>query len=223
MPELNLGAKQNEALPLYLTVKTVSGDLIDQPINNPIIMITYIDPTTNIRKIAVNRTLMIEIEPGRYFYVWRIAKDETCVTHRITMSAIIENNEEIATDESYLAQDLRDVNPTFAININIIAGSEICYPEVMSRCPRCRPHPHITRAHGKEVDIGLDDYALEGVFRFGEYPNQVVDRRVVGRYSYTYGTGTGVPSEMPGGGPAQRPGDPASNHTRYTNRQNYRY
>lgn len=223
MPELNIGAKQGEALPLYLTVKSVEGDMIDQPLNNPTIMITYIDRSTGARNVSVNTTAMNEIELGRYFYVWRIAKEEPCIVHTVLMKAVIEDREKIATDESYIVSGLQDVNPTFAININIVQCHDVCYPEVMSKSPRCRPHPHITRAHGKEVDIGLDDYALEGVFRFGEFPNQVVDRRVVGRYSYTYGTGTGVPSEMPGGGSAPRPGNPTSNYTRYRDRQGYRY
>jgi hypothetical protein len=223
MPELNLGAKQGDALPLYLTVKTIGGDMVDQPLNNPTIMITYIEPNTNVRKVSASTSLMREIEHGRYFYVWRIAKDEACVVHTVMMKAVLESREEIGTDQSYTTSELLDVNPTFAIHINIVPRVDICFPEVMGKCPRCKVHPHITRTHGIEVDIGLDDFALEGAFRFGEFPNQVVDRRVVGRYSFTYGTGAGVSSETPGGGSAQRPGDPTSSHSRYTNRQNYRY
>jgi len=221
MPELNLGALQGSALPFYLTVKTFAGDLVPQPSDSPTIEIMYVQETDRIRQVSVQPSLMPTIEPGRYFYVWRIAKEEPTVIHTVILRAILDDNQAVASDTSYITTNLVKV-PAFIININVLPNKGVCYPEVMAHTPKCRKHPHITKWQQEEIDIGLDDRAIEGAFRFADFPNAVVDRRVVGKMSFTLGVGGEISSDAPGGGPAQRPGDPATD-TKYTSRTKYRY
>jgi len=223
MPELNLGSLQGDVLPIYLTVKNFAGDMIVQPASSPTIEIYYIDPNSHVRKDAIGVTTMQTIEDGRYFSVWRIAKNEPTVLHHILLQAFLEEEDrkqEVATDTTFTMSDLVQ-QPAFLIHVNVLKNCGLCYPETMAHTPKCRKHPHITKWQREEIDIGLDDRALEGAFRFGEFPNAVVDRRVVGRMNLTVSVG-GLSSEDPGGGPAPRPGDPATN-TKYRYRQKYRY
>ena len=219
MPEMNIGSLQGSALPIYLTVKTFAGELVPQPPNGPTIEIMYID-ANHVKQTSIRPTKMNEIEPGRYFYVWRIAKDEPLITHKLIMNAVIENQEEIAPEAQFISTELVQ-QPIFILEVEIIKNKGLCYPEVMARTPKCRKHPHTTKWQREEIDIGLDDRAIEGAFRFGEFPNSVVNRRVVGKLSFTMGVG-GVSSDSPGAGPAQRPGDPMVNGP-YTQRTKYRY
>jgi len=222
MPELNLGTLQGDVLPIYLAVRTIAGDLVPQPANSPTIDIVYVEPDTHVRKIAVPTSLMIEIEPGRYFFNWRIPRNEPPVLHTAMLHAVLDDSETVATDESFIVTGLIQ-NPEFAINIQILENTGICYPEVMPQSPKCRGRRKLPASHFKEVDIGLDDYAIEGVFRFGD---QVVDRRVAGRFSLTIGVGRDasgfISSDEPGGGPAQRSGNPSPS-MRYSRRSKYRY
>jgi hypothetical protein len=220
MPELNVGTFQGTALPFYLTVKDVSGDLVPQPVGQPTIDIASIDSETHIRNVAVPVTPMVEIEPGRYFFVWRIAKDEPLGNHVVVLRAIIEDEVAAASDESFVVTSLLQ-NPSFVINIEVLENTGPCFPEVMAKDPKCKARPVLPISHFREVDIGLADFALEGTFRFGDFPNAVVDRRSIGRFNLTVGVG-GIRSEDPGGGPAQRFGNPAVN-TSYTARKRYRY
>lgn len=220
MPELNVGSYQGTVLPFYLTVKDISGDLVPQPAGQPTIDIASIDPETHVRNVAVPITPMVEIEPGRYFYVWRIAKDEPPVNHIAVLRAIIESEAVSASDESFVVTSLLR-NPEFVLNIQVLEDNGPCYPEVMAKDPKCKPRPVLPVSHYREVDIGLADFALEGAFRFGDFPNAVVDRRSIGRFNLTVGVG-GVRSEDPDGGPAIRLGNPVVNRT-YTARKRYRY
>lgn len=220
MPELNIGSLQGTALPFYLTVKNVAGDLIPQPAGQPTIDIASVDQETHVRNVAIPVTPMIEIEPGRYFFVWRIKDEEPLGEHTVVLRAIIEGDAITASDESFVVTDTL-VNPSFVININVLENSGPCYPEVMAKDPKCKPRPVLPASHYREVDIGLADFALEGAFRFGDFPNAVVDKRSIGRFNLTVGVG-GVRSEDPGGGPAIRFGNPAVNTT-YTARKRYRY
>lgn len=238
MPELNVGYYQGTPLPFYLTIKTLDGDLVEQPPENPTIRIHYMEEESRVRKVVLDTTVMNEIEPGRYFYVWRIPKLEPTVLHHVMMRGILTEDLQVpATDDSYLNTSLFR-NEDFVINVQVIEDPGIflpevagqCYPEVIGREPKCRPKPYkrSSAVYDREEDIGLDDYAIEGVFRFGEFPNAVVDRRVVGRFNFQVGAGIRsgaggwVPSEQPGGGSAQRQGNPATN-TSYTRRKRYRY
>lgn len=225
MPELNIGSLQGTALPFYLTIKDVGGDLVPQPAGQPTIDIASIDPETHIRNIAIPVTPMIEIEPGRYFFVWRIAKDAPPINHVVVLRAIIEQEAQSASDESFVVTSLLP-NPEFVLNVQVLDdggadGGGPCFPEVMAKDPKCRKRPVLPVSHFREVDIGLADFALEGAFRFGDFPNAVVDRRSIGRFNLTVGVG-GVRSEDPGGGPALRHGNPVVNQT-YTSRRRYRY
>jgi len=219
MPEMNIGSLQGSALPIYLTVKTFAGDLVPQLPNGPTIEIIYID-TNHVKQDAVRPTKMVEIEPGRYYYVWRIRNDEPLIPHKLIMSAVLED-QEIAPEAPFMTTELVQ-QPFFILEVDIVKNKGLCYPEVMAHTPKCRRHPHITKWQREEVDIGLDDRAIEGAFRFGEFPNSVVDRRVVGKLSYSIGIGGNVSSETPGAGPAQRPGDPMVDGS-YRQRTKYRY
>jgi hypothetical protein len=220
MPELYVGASQGSALPFYLAIKTLGGDLVPQPANSPTLELLYNDECTHAGQRSVN-VVMSMIEPGRYFYVWRIPKNEPLVRHHIVFRAVLDDEQDVATDASYMISELIQ-QPIFYIYVDIIKGLQICYPEVMAQSPKCKKHPHITKWQREEIDIGLDDRAIEGAFRFGEYPNAVVDRRVVGKMQYSLGIGGDIASEVPGGGSAIRPGDPATD-TKYTFRTKYRY
>jgi hypothetical protein len=220
MPDLYLGASQGSALPIYLTIKTLGGDLVPQPLNSPTLEIVYTDENTHVSHRPLN-VVMSAIEPGRHFFVWRVAKDEPIVLHHIIMRAVLDDEQDVATDASYIVSGLIQ-QPIFYIYINILKRPQICYPEVMAQSPKCKKHPHITKWQREEIDIGLDDRAIEGAFRFGEYPNAVVDRRVVGKMQYSLGIGGNISSDVPGGGSAQRPGDPETD-TKYTFRTKYRY
>jgi len=219
MPEMNVGSLQGSALPIYLTVKTFAGDLVPQLPNGPTIEIIYID-ANHVKQDAVRPTKMVEIEPGRYYYVWRIRNDEPLIPHKLIMSAVLED-QEIAPEAQFMTTELVQ-QPFFILEVDIIKNKGLCYPEVMAHTPKCRRHPHITKWQTEEIDIGLDDRAIEGAFRFGEFPNSVVDRRVVGKLSYSIGIGGNVSSETPGAGPAQRPGDPMVDGS-YRQRTKYRY
>ncbi len=223
MPELNIGSLQGTALPFYLTVKTLAGDMVDQPAESPTIQIYYIDPNSHVRRNVIAVTTMHKIEIGRYFYVWRIAKDEPIIRHNVILQAFLEKEDkinEIATDATYTISELVQ-QPVFLLYVDVLKYNGLCYPETLGRDPRCKKRPYITKWQKEEVDIGLDDRAIEGAFRFAEFPNAVVDRRTVGGMSVTMNVG-GVSSEDPGGGPAQRSGNPATN-TKYRYRDKYRY
>ena len=88
MPELNIGSFQGTALPFYLTVKDVAGDLVPQPAGQPTIDIATVNPETPIRHVSLPVTPMIEIVPGRYFFVWRIDKNEPIGNHVVVLSLI---------------------------------------------------------------------------------------------------------------------------------------
>lgn len=196
MPELLNGFEQGTVLPIYLSIVDDLGELVPQPAGLPTITITYIDEN-NVIQTAITETVMTgAIEPGRHFFIWNIPEDQPTVTHNVILKAIPETSG-LETEE-------------FAFTTNILA-KEICFPEVTLREPKCNTRGPAPTRHGDEEDIGLDDRALEGAFRFGEFPNQVVDRRVANRFIVGIGRSgiTGqpiVPSRAPGGGPAQRPG-----------------
>lgn len=218
MPESSLGVRQGEAFPVYLTVKNVGGDLVPQPAGSPTIEVAFIDPDTKVRRVPVTRTAMGIIEPGRHFFVWRVAKDEVPTNHIIVLQAILEDEVAAASDASFSITSLLQ-NASFVLNVQVLEDEGVCFPEVMAEGPKCKRQPILPVSHFREVDIGLDDFAIEGAFRFGDFPHQVVDRRTIGRFNLTVGVG-GVRSEDPGGGQAIRPGDPISPTTR---RKRYRY
>lgn len=210
MPELNPGVSQGEILPIYLAVHDTTGQLIPQPANLPTIRITYVDPETNVVTTAVEETIMLEIEPGRHFFVWRVPEDQPTVVHRLILTGQIDeeiSDEEQATEITY-SETLLFRNPEFFVNINVIEGVPLCFPEVTGRSPRCTPKRTTPMRHMQEEHIGLDDRAIEGQFRFAEYPDQVVDRRVANRFKLSLGNGGDrfVQSTDPGGGSAIRRG-----------------
>lgn len=223
MPELNLGFRQNTLLPFYITVKNADGSLLAQPPGFPSIEITYIDPIDHTRGVSIAHTPMSEIEVGRYFFIWRILEDEPTVNHIVVVHALSEDGEPIIpSDDSFAVTGLQQ-NPTFSLNINVLLDPGICYPEVTQREPKCTGRRMIPAAHAREQDIGLDDFVQEGVFRFGEFPNQVVDRRVIGGTTFTFSLARNFASSIdPGAGPAQRPGNPLVQGP-YTARKRYRY
>ncbi len=222
MPEINLGFAQGSAIPFYVIIKNIAGDQIAQPPGFPTIEIAYIEPDTNIRRTSVTKIGMPEIETGRHFFVWRVPADEEVVNHVVIITGFVEGEIVPASDESFTITGLVQ-NPVFKINVNILENPGICFPEVMEETPKCRGRRQLPVAHDNEVDIGLNDFVEDGVFRFGAFPNMVVDRRVVSGTTFTLRSARNiVPSTSPGAGPAQRPGNPLVN-TRYANRTKYRY
>lgn len=197
MPELLEGFEQGTVLPIYLSIVDELGELVPQPSDLPTITISFIDEN-NVVQTAVPETVMTGvIEPGRHFFLWKIPEDQPTVEHNVILTAQIEVGDP-ETEE-------------FAFMIDVLA-KEICFPEVTLREPKCNIRGPAPIRHGDEEDIGLDDRVLEGAFRFGEFPDQVVDRRVANN-RFIVGIGrpgvTGqpfIPSRSPGGGPAQRPG-----------------
>jgi hypothetical protein len=226
MPELNIGVLQGEILPVYLGVRSISGEAVLQPPGNPTIEIIYMDPNTHVRKIAVTQTLMSTIEDGRYFYVWRIPRNEPVVLHQFLLRAVLDDTLDTASDQSYTVLGLVK-NQVFEVNVQILKRTDICFPQVMAEGPKCTGLRRLPCNQNIEADIGLDDYAIEGVFRFGDYPVQTVDRRVSGRFDVRIGiqgrnmSPWSIPSTTPGGGPAERAGNP--NLSNFTYRGKYRY
>ena len=223
MPELNEGFLQGDILPFYLAVRTFDGEPVDQPEALPTIEIGYIDPTTHVRKIPVQRVPMNFMQRGIWTWIWRIPKKEPTTEHIVIMRAMLDDQIVAASDDSYMVTSTVE-NPDFEIRIDVLLNEGIFLPEVMEGGQK-RRRRIVTSAYMREEDIGLNDFALEGDFRFREYPNRVVDRRVAGRFIMTGYVGRHVSSETPGGGSAQRPGDPNPNPTEvtYTQRRRYRY
>lgn len=226
MPELNVGTLQGDILPLYLAVRRNTGEPVPQPEGNPSVEVTYLEPDTHIRRVSIARTPMTELSDGVWYFLWRIPKDETPTEHVVIFQAIIEEEQVVATDQSFtVTKQLQ--NPEFVLKVNILENTGICYPEVTEEGPKCRERRILPTQHLKEVDIGLDDFFIEGANRLREYPNRVVDRRVVGRTQASFGVLTGggaafIGSDEPGGGSAQRPGG-VNIGTRYATRSKYRY
>jgi len=207
MPDLNTGVLQGDIVPIYLAIRALTGELIPQPPDAPTIAITFTDPETNIIHTRIEQTQMSEIIPGQYYYLWRIPLNEFIGEHRLLLRGVIDNTPLEATDSSFVVSDLFQVED-FEIRIKVTERHEVCYPEVTDKPVKCRRRGPLPASHMQEADIGLDDRVLEGAFRFGEFPNQVVDRRVSGRFEIGYGARSGlnsyINSRMPGGGPAHR-------------------
>ncbi len=223
MPELNEGFLQGDILPLYLAVRTFDGEPVDQPDGLPTIEITYIDPATHVRKMPVKRIPMDFVERGIWTWVWHIPKLEPVTDLLIIMRAKLDDKFVAASDDSFMVTSTVE-NPDFEIRVDILKNEGIFLPEVLEGGQKKRRRI-VTQAYMREEDIGLNDFAREGDYRFREYPNRLVDRRVAGRFIMSGYVGRHVSSETPGGGPAQRPGDPNPNPTEvtYTQRRRYRY
>lgn len=220
MPELHSGYLQGDVIPFYLAVKTFAGEPVDQPVGYPTIDISYLEPGTKIRRTAVRRETMSLMERGKWTYIWRVPKDEPPTRHLVIMGAILEEEVAVVSDQSFVITN-QVQNPTFVTELYILENEGVFLPEVLEGGQK-RRRREVTEAYRREVDIGLDDFAIEGVYRFGEYPNRLIDRRVGGRFVVSSYAGRYVGSEEPGGGPAQRLNDPNVGVT-YTQRRRYRY
>lgn len=219
MPELNPGYLQGVTLPFYLAVRTLNGEAVMQPEGYPTIEVGYIEPNTEVRKTPVYRESMLSVSAGIWYYLWKIPEKEPAVEHSIMMRAIIEE-ETVASDESFISTG-QVRNPTFEMRIQVLENQGLFYPEVVGGGPYKRQRI-VTEAYRREEDIGLDDFAIEGVDRIAaEYPNRIVDRRVAGRFVISGYAGRFIDSETPGGG-NQRLQDPNVGITN-TRRTQYRY
>lgn len=219
MPGLNEGFLQGSILPFYLGVRTWEGVSVPQPTGYPTIEIGYIEPTTHIRRIPIRRLSMSPVQDGVWSYLWHIPKDEPATEHVIIMRAVLEGEVRDASDDTFLVTHQVE-NPDFEIRIDVLTNEGIFYPEVMDGGPKVRTR-EVTYAYMREEDIGLNDFALEGDFRFRDYPNRIVDRRAAGRFVLTGYVGHHITSETPGGG-TQRMNDPNTG-VAYDTRQRYRY
>ena len=228
MPELNPGIEQGAIVPIYLVIRDIGGELVEQPPNSPTIEIVYINPETRVREDSVRTTVMDMIEPGKYFYLWYVDKNEPTVIHDLLLRGVLDGAPVEASDQSFTNTTVFE-NAEFYIKLNIIEKSKMCYPETTSLSPSCRARRHVCDSLlSREIDIGLDDRALEGQFRFGEFPDQVVDRRLLGDFHVRLVDprvfhNNSISSEVPGGGPALRPNPPPVVNMRYRDRDKYRY
>lgn len=77
---------------------TQEGELVPQPAGRPIVEILYISRDKTRITSAVIPTVMVELEPGHYFYDWIIPADHPTIEHQISYKGIIDDQVAIGED-----------------------------------------------------------------------------------------------------------------------------
>lgn len=83
---------------LEATFITIDGILVDQPDHLPTVEVIYIDPYLLQPVTSIATTLMMKIEPGKYFINWRIPINEPTIEHQIIYRGLIEDKNVIGED-----------------------------------------------------------------------------------------------------------------------------
>ena len=83
---------------LQVTFLTLIGSIVAQPEGLPTIEIVYIDPDNLGMTTALPLTIMFEIEPGRYFFDWRVPLDEPLLAHQVIYRGKIDTLDVLGED-----------------------------------------------------------------------------------------------------------------------------
>lgn len=96
--------RQNSVGRFEVTMLTHNGVLVPQSAGFPTLEVIFVDPSTNRIHTAISTVAMFEIEPGRYFYEWKVPFDQPLLVHQAIHRGFID-------DTAVLGEDVFTVLP----------------------------------------------------------------------------------------------------------------
>lgn len=77
---------------------THDGQIVPQPEGLPTVEIVYINPDNQQMATALSTMQMFEIEPGHYFFDWRVPLDQPLLVHQVIYRGIVDELPVIGED-----------------------------------------------------------------------------------------------------------------------------
>jgi hypothetical protein len=81
-----------------VVVVTTDDQLVSQPEGFPTIEAVYIDPASRMMTTAIPQSQMYQIEPGRYYFDWKVPTDQPLLVHQVIYRGKIEEDGVIGED-----------------------------------------------------------------------------------------------------------------------------